>query len=297
MNSVQPQVLTQGGVTYDETPDSFSKDADMARDDYFLSMVSNHDKFQDEDSVKDIQTFLSNNRVKTKVDGILGNETINSIQTYMEGISERIGGVELQQQLFERESPIERVTAMDENREKVGPRSVFVDNLGKLEGDYDHVDHTGIKTKAYGVVYDMENKPKLSKMNQRAAKSLNIDLETATPEESKQVATKLLERMETQLSKAVPNWDKLDTSSRVLMIDAKYNTGITFKSLPVALEKYREDPSTDNLKKVLKEARRKAGGKYSKGMDNRVAKLAASLGLIKNPNDAKELGLPLTNVR
>jgi len=174
---------------------------------------------------------------------------------------------------------------------------VFVESIGLLEGDKDHTDHLGITTKAYGVVFDMKNKPKLSTYNARKAKEIGIDLKTATPEESKQVAIHLTKTMEKTLTKQVPNWNVLTATSKALVMDAKYNTGLTFKNLPKALEAYQKDGSVTNLKAVVKHSRRKAGGKNSKGMDNRVAKLLYKAGFIKHPNDARKLGLPLADVK
>ena len=77
------------------------------------------------------------------------------------------------------------------------------------------------------------------------------------------------------------------------MLDAKFNTGKTFVNLPKVLEEYQKNPSEANLKNVGIEARRKAGGKYIKGMDNRVAKIMMDRGLIGTLEEARDYGLPL----
>ena len=173
--------------------------------------------------------------------------------------------------------------------------NVYTDILGKLEGVKDHVDHLGIGTKAYGVVNDPENHPTATERNQRVAQSLGINLDTSTPEETKEVAKKLVQLNEEVLANEVPNWPELTAQSRLFMIDAKYNTNQTFVDLPIALEKYQNNPTKANLKRIGTESRRKAKGVYSKGMDNRVAKIMKARGLINNIDEARDLGLPLAS--
>jgi hypothetical protein len=173
--------------------------------------------------------------------------------------------------------------------------SLYADILGGLEGVTDHVDHLGIGTKAYGVVNDPDNQPETTQHNQTIARALNIDLTTAAPERSKLVARKIVQEHEQTLAREVPNWSALTPESRVFMLDAKYNTNQTFVDLPIALEEYQNNPTKANLKKVGTESRRKAGGVYSKGMDNRVAKIMKARGLINNIDEARDLGLPLAS--
>lgn len=172
---------------------------------------------------------------------------------------------------------------------------LFTDVAGTVEGTKNHVDHLGIKTNAYGVVNDPINKPKLTAYNRKVAKKLGIDLDTATPAESKKVATAITQKISNTLAKQVPNWGKLTPESRVYVIDAKYNTGQTYKQLPKLLEQYQATPTPELLKKVGNAARRKAGGKNTKGMDNRVARIMVHQGLIKNIDEARKYGLPLAS--
>ena len=178
---------------------------------------------------------------------------------------------------------------------KVTAAELFIDVTATLESTKNHVDHLGIKTNAYGVVNDPVNKPKLTAHNRKIAKSVGVDLDTATPEESKKVAVAIIQRISNTLSKTVPNWDKLTPESRVYMIDAKYNTGQTLKQLPKLLEQYQSNPTPELLKKVGAAARRKAGGKNTKGMDNRVARIMVHQGLIKTIDEARKYGLPLAS--
>lgn len=169
----------------------------------------------------------------------------------------------------------------------------YTDTLAKLEGDKNHTDHLGIKTNAYGVVNDSKAHPSATRRNNKVAEGLGIDLKTATPGQSKEVAREIVNRIETKLQKTVPNWDTLSKNSQEFIIDAKFNTGDTFKNLPKALEKFQDNPNKETLKAVGASARRKAGGKHTKGMDNRVAKIMIKQGLIKTYEDARNAGLPL----
>ena len=169
----------------------------------------------------------------------------------------------------------------------------YIKVLGLLEGVENHVDTVGIGTNAYGVVNDMANHPSATKTNRKIAKELGVDLDKATPEQSKQVAIKLIEKSEKHLAKKVPNWNKLNDSSKSFMIDFHYNGGTTAVALPIALEKYQDNPSESNLKKVGKESRRHADGKRTKGLDNRVARIMRHLGMIDTLREARKYGLPL----
>ena len=125
--------------------------------------------------------------------------------------------------------------------------------------------------------------------------TIGINLDTSTPEETKEVAKKLVQLNEEVLANEVPNWPELTAQSRLFMLDTKYNTDQTFVRLPIALEEYQNNPTKANLKRIGAESRRKAEGVYSKGMDNRVAKIMKARGLINNIDEARDLGLPLAS--
>lgn len=182
-----------------------------------------------------------------------------------------------------------------ETTESSHATNLYTDILGTIEGVTDHADHLENVTKAYGVVNDPVRQPETTQINRRVAQSLGINLDTSIPEETKIVAKKLVQNTEDFLAENVPNWSELTAQSRVFMIDTKYNTPDLYTELPIALEEYQNNPTKANLKKVGTESRRKAGGVYSKGMDNRVARIMVAQRLINNIDEAADLGLPLAS--
>lgn len=185
------------------------------------------------------------------------------------------------------------------NSSREDEAAVYTEALGALEGIENHTDTRGISTNAYGVVNDMKNHPSATKKNRAAAKSLGIDLDKAKPEQSKQVATYLVEKSAKYLAKKVPNWEKLNDMSKSFMLDFHYNGNIKAIKLPKALERYQQDPSQDNLTAIGREARRfetvNKKKRYTKGLDNRVAKLMKHFKLISKLDEAKKYGLPLAS--
>jgi len=167
----------------------------------------------------------------------------------------------------------------------------IVNFIGVLEGTVDHVDHLGLTTKAYGLVNDMANNPSATITNRKAASSLGFELTSATPEQCKKIVEFIFNSLENQLSKELPNWSSLSDEGKVLVLDAKYNTGVTYKKLSKAIEDYEK-----LLAKVVRQSRRLSQGNFHKGLDNRAAKLLAHVGYIKDPMDAKNLGLDLTDI-
>ncbi len=171
----------------------------------------------------------------------------------------------------------------------------FVKTLSVTEGSKDHKDHLGIVTSAYGMVDDAKRLPGATRRNNnKAVKIYNKHLSSLTTPQKLVVAKAIVKDIITQLTKDISGFNKLDDTMKILVIDAKWNTGVNFKGLTKAGIKYNRHKSNKNLKEVGKQSRRKAGGKYLRGMDNRVAKLFKLLGLIKTTEEAKELGLPLT---
>lgn len=83
--------------------------------------------------------------------------------------------------------------------------------------------------------------------------------------------------------KSLPEWHK------TILTDIAYNTGSVSQWKNVFLNK---TPTS-----VLREARRLEGGKNTKGMDNRVARLGLMLGIINSQRQARELGLELTDLK
>ena len=89
------------------------------------------------------------------------------------------------------------------------------------------------------------------------------------------------------------SWEQLDSQYKLPLMSLAYNLGGTnagkqfTKVLTAAKEK--------NLNNFAKELRRKAGGKNTKGMDNRVVRELQYSGLIKNSNSVKSF-LPLASI-
>ena len=165
--------------------------------------------------------------------------------------------------------------------------------IGLLEGTKNHRDHLGIGTNAYGVVNDMNKNPTATRFNRKIAEDLGINLNTATPNENLRVAQEVLSRYEQQLATEVPNWEQLSPQGKALVLDAKYNTGVTYRKLPEAILRY-EAGDEAAIADVVRESRRLSNGKPHKGLDNRVARLLTKMGFITGEVEARTFGLSLT---
>lgn len=84
------------------------------------------------------------------------------------------------------------------------------------------------------------------------------------------------------------DWDTFSPDKRAIISDAIFNTGKP--------NQWTKIFKANNLKNVLREARRKEGGKNTAGMDNRVARIGLRLGIIDSVAQAKALGLKLTSL-
>jgi len=240
----------------------------------FLELQSDPASYISTDKIKTMQKYINSKGYDIDVDGIMGEQTRQGIMKAMRDVYQPKAAA---------------------NVASSGVDS-FVTTLGNLEGTADHVDTVGIKTKAYGLVYDTKMNPAAAKANANAAKELGYDLVNATPEQSKEIAALVTQKMDSALSKELPNYSSLSPKAKALVLDGKYNTGETFKLLTNALEKYEADPSIENLKQVAIQSRRKEKGNYTTGMDNRVGRLMYLLGYVENPNDIKNLGLDKVDI-
>ena len=83
-------------------------------------------------------------------------------------------------------------------------------------------------------------------------------------------------------------WEELPDWHQAILTDIAFNTGSVKGWRKVFL-------NTDPIE-VLREARRREGGKHTKGMDNRVARIGLSLGLITSVEEARAAGLTLADL-
>ena len=176
---------------------------------------------------------------------------------------------------------------------------LHIKTLPILEGTVKHEDLGKITTLPYGIVNDPDKNLKATNRNKKAAKSLGYNLNDLTTDQAKEVATKISNDIDKQLSKnskVGKEYLNLSDNFKTLVIDAMFNTGEVFEKLIKASNTYMLDKNEDTLYDVIKESRRVIKGKTDKGLDNRVGKLATMLGVISNPNDVAEYGLDKVDV-
>ena len=176
---------------------------------------------------------------------------------------------------------------------------LHIKTLPILEGTVKHEDLGKITTLPYGIVNDPDKNLKATNRNKKAAKSLGYNLNNLTTDQAKEVATKISNDIDKQLSKnskVGKEYLNLSDNFKTLVIDAMFNTGEVFEKLIKASNTYMLNKNEDTLYDVIKESRRVIKGKTDKGLDNRVGKLATMLGVISNPNDVAEYGLDKVDV-
>lgn len=175
------------------------------------------------------------------------------------------------------------------------------------EGREEHTDNTadGIRTSAYGVVIDPNLDPKSAAgkafiRNKRVAEQLGYDIEELTNEQAREVAGTIIEEDTLKLSKQIDGWEDLDMPYKLFLMDAKFNTGATYKQFAKQALKYQDDPTEDNLRALIKQSTRKQQiekGQPSvrtEGLDNRSTKILLAGGILENEDQAREMGLTLT---
>jgi len=176
---------------------------------------------------------------------------------------------------------------------------LHIKTLPTLEGTIKHKDLKNIKTLPYGIVNDPDKNPSATTRNKKAAKSLGYNLNDLTIDQAKEVATKISNDIDKELSedpKVGKEYLNLSDDLKTLVIDAMFNTGEVYKDLIKASTTYMSDKNEDTLYDVIKESRRISKGKTVKGLDNRVGKLATMVGIISNPNDVAKYGLDKVDV-
>ena len=180
---------------------------------------------------------------------------------------------------------------------------LHIKTLPTLEGTVKHKDLKNIKTLPYGIVNDPDKNPSATTRNKKAAKSLGYDLNDLTIDQAKEVATKISNDIDKELSenlKVGKEYLNLSDDLKTLVIDAMFNTNVVYENLIKASTTYMSNKNEDTLYDVIKESRRviKEDGKTKtvKGLDNRVGKLATMVGIISNPNDVAKYGLDKVDV-
>lgn len=171
-----------------------------------------------------------------------------------------------------------------------------VNIMPSLEGTAAHTDMVGIKTAPLGLVVDQSKNPSAYTANKKVADSLGISFDsTLTVDDAKQIVRGVLAENNTMLSKSIPSYSTLKPQHKAIVLDAKYNTGVNFPSLSKALSDYEKNPTEELKSKIVTESRRTSKGKYNTGLDNRVAKLLHSNGIISDLKEAQRLGLTKAN--
>lgn len=170
--------------------------------------------------------------------------------------------------------------------------SRFVDLLPLTEGsdtEY-YTDSQGYRTAPYGVLADPA-KSAAYKRNKQVASSLGYDIDSLTTAQAREVAIKLAEDLNSELSKVVPGYDDLPTEYQVFMLDAKFNTGDTYKNFAKKAAAYEASGSEKDFKALIAESTRKEGGQRTEGMDNRSAKVLLATGIAPSLESLQRAGL------
>ena len=167
--------------------------------------------------------------------------------------------------------------------------TLFTNLLPRLEGTHGKgsPDVVGINTVYHGLVNDMEKEKGATIRNQDISEKLGYgrDLSALKPDQALAVSTDVARNLGNRIRKDLKekqniDFDSLSPASQTLLLDAKYNTDTTYEKLAKHLVEYEKSGSEKALKGIVKQSRRLANKKISKGLDNRVAKLLFSLGFI-----------------
>ena len=96
------------------------------------------------------------------------------------------------------------------------------------------------------------------------------------------------------------SWDSLDEPYKLALMDLAYNVGGnkagTWNDIFDTITKQGDnEPYIYDKAQFVNELRRQDAGNYTAGMDNRVTKIAHSVGLIGSLQEAKDIGLKFAN--
>ena len=184
----------------------------------------------------------------------------------------------------------------------------FSEIIGLLEGEKDHIDTESkasddINTYAFGTVYDLKHSDKevrnTSKANNLVSNNLfGKDIDELNQDQKLTLAKGIANTHHQTLlkNKTIGEaYNKLPPHLQLLVLDAKWNTGVTYKNLIKALTSYAKNKTPKNTASVVKQSRRLSGGKPHKGLDNRAATLLEHVGIIETVEEAKAYGLTKTD--
>lgn len=165
-----------------------------------------------------------------------------------------------------------------------------------VEGDRDSVykDSQGLKTVGVGFNMDQEGAKELW---EQAGVDQDFDqVYGGTAKLTKQNKQRLLkhnigmseDKARTRAEQLGLDWDLMPEWHKAIVTDVAFNTGDVSGWTKVFTNKH---PLA-----VLREARRTEGKKNTKGMDNRVARIGLSLGIISSVEQARRIGLKLADL-
>lgn len=169
---------------------------------------------------------------------------------------------------------------------KLNPADMFRRDVGNLEGDSYHIDSQGIPTLAYGVALHLPSNKAWA--DRERVKHGAGRYEDIPQEVCKAKAVELFMANEGILRANVPDYDNMTAKEKYLLLNARYNTGQTYKNLGKALIDSRtsKNPHKDGtLATIFSETRRKEGGINTKGMDNRALKELTNAGYYDPHNE------------
>jgi hypothetical protein len=167
--------------------------------------------------------------------------------------------------------------------------------MSTLEGTTQGLDHLGNQTEALGLVNDPVNQPTATTRNNAVAREMFArPLDQLTLQEKGDVVYAIFQDLDAELedykdpTTKEKTYNYLSPKYKALVLDAKFNTGTTYKKLMKAALRHQDNPSAENLAAMTQESRRKVtenGVKVNHfGMDNRVRNLFRGVGLEADPN-------------
>lgn len=145
--------------------------------------------------------------------------------------------------------------------------SSFKSNMTYLEGDYEHTDIVGVQTTPYGI-----NREARGKEIAEYADSINKDVNGLDNNDYLNLSKKIFKDIDTKASNKSEAYNKLPKKQQFIVQSAEYNTGDTYYGLAKELDNYNNEPTLNNLEKVVKQSSRLTEGSRNEGLDNRAVK-------------------------
>jgi len=175
---------------------------------------------------------------------------------------------------------------------KLTPADMFRRDVGNLEGDHFHDDTQKIPTLPYGIALHLPSNKAWAdreRVKHGAGRYQDIPKEVC-----KEKAVELFMANEGILRANVPDYDNMTAKEKYLLLNARYNTGQTYKDLGKALIGGREskNPHKDGtLSEIYHQTRRTEKDKdgktpiHTRGMDNRALKELTNSGYYDPHNE------------